>query len=255
MKAGSGSGQFAKTLTIYGRKPVLEALADTSLAVTTLHVADSNQSGGIMANIVTLASRRGVEIRDHSRDTLARISRNKKQDQGVALDVSCPRFATIDQFLHRAGDKQLRLLALDGITNPQNVGMIIRSAVAGGIDGIIYPRRGVAALGPLVIKASAGTVFRAPICVCDTLTTPLNDLKAAGFDIATLEGIANDSLFDYQARAGTVFVLGGETEGVSVASQSIASIRLRIPMARGVESLNVAVAASLIAYAPYLARH
>lgn len=252
MKTGNGKDLFAKTLTIYGRKPVLEALSDRSLAATTLHVAQSNQAGGIMANIITLAEHREVAIREHTRDTLARISRNKKQDQGVALDIACPGFETVDQFLPRAADKRLRLLALDGITNPQNVGMIIRSAVAGGIDGIIYPRKGVAALGPLVIKASAGTVFRAPLCLCETLSAPLHALKTAGFHIATLEGNATRSLFDYRPDAATVYVLGGETDGVSPDSQTLTSVSLRIPMERGVESLNVAIAASLIAYAPQL---
>lgn len=252
MKTGNGKDLFAKTLTIYGRKPVLEALADHSLNATTLHVAQSNQSNGIMSDILALAERREIAIREHTRDALARISRNKKQDQGVALDIACPRFETVEQFLSLADDRGTRLLALDGITNPQNVGMIIRSAVAGGIDGIIYPRRGVAALGPLVIKASAGTVFRAPLCLCDTLSTPLRAFKTAGFHIATLEGSATDSLFDYRPKAATVYVLGGETDGVSTDSQTLTSVRLRIPMERGVESLNVAIAASLIAYAPQL---
>lgn len=254
MKEGTGKEQFAKTLTIYGRKPVLEALGDPTLTATTLHLATTNKPEGIVTDIVTLANRRGIAIREHSRERLAHISRNKKQDQGVALDIACPRFGTVAELLSKAHDVRIRLLALDGITNPQNVGMIIRSAVAGGIDGILYPRKGVAALGPLVIKASVGTVFRAPICICDSLHSALSTLKNAGFSVATLEGDAADSLFDYRAKNATVFVLGGESEGVSSESQSLASVRLRIPMERGVESLNVAVAASLIAYAPQLSR-
>lgn len=253
MKTGNGKEQFAKTLTIYGRKPVLEALSDHALAVTTLHLADTNKTGGIVSDIVTAAARRGVVTRQHSRDSLARISRNKKQDQGVALDIACPRFGSLPELLNQAHDKHVRLLGLDGITNPQNVGMIIRSAVAGDIDGILYPRKGVAALGPLVIKASVGTIFRAPICLCDSLDMALSDLRDAGYEVATLEGTATASLFEYKPIKATVFVLGGETEGVSPESQSLASVRLRIPMARDVESLNVAVAASLIAYAPQLA--
>lgn len=244
--------QRAKTLTIYGRKPVLEALSDPALDATTLHVADSNKPGGIIGNIYKLAETRGVRIRQHDRDSLSRISKNKKQDQGVALDISCPHFDPIEKLVTRAHDRDFRVLALDGITNPQNVGMIIRSAAAGGVDAIIYPRKGVAALGPLVIKASVGTVFRAPLSFCESLNDGLEQLKDAGFCIASLEGGAGESLFDYRPTCATVFVLGGETDGVSPSTSTLAGKRLYIPMRRGVESLNVAVAASLIAYAPNL---
>jgi 23S rRNA (guanosine2251-2'-O)-methyltransferase len=127
--------------------------------------------------------------------------------------------------------------------------MIIRSAVAGGIDGILYPRRGVAALGPLVIKASVGTLFRAPLIHCDQLPAALTTLQGAGYAVASLEGGAPLSVFDYVADTATVFILGGETDGVSPSVSQLANYRMAIPMAGGVESLNVAVAGSLIAYA------
>lgn len=252
MAEAPNRADLAKTITIYGRKPVLEALQDPSLDCRTLHWASSNQSRGVAADILALAQRRGVVQREHSRETLARISRNGRQDQGVALDILCPHFASEDSLLARGTEPSLRVLALDGITNPQNVGMIIRSAVAGGIDAILYPRRGVAALGPLVIKAAVGTVFRAPIVHCDQLSSSLGRLKTAGFRIASLSADASQSVFDYRQDAATVFVLGGETEGVSAAVTALTDVGLSIPMANGVESLNVAVAASLIAYAPQL---
>lgn len=245
---------LAKFITIYGRKPVLEALRDPTLDCRTLHLAESNKPGGTLRDILSEAARRGLEQRQHSRETLARISKNGKQDQGVALDVLCPRFTTPETLLSRGADAGYRLLALDGITNPQNVGMIIRSAVAGGIDGILYPRKGVAAMGPLVIKASVGTVFRAPIVYCDTLAATLATLHQGGFTIASLEGNAQQSLFNYHSRGATVFVLGSETNGVSAPVSRLADDHLTIPMADGVESLNVAVVASLIAYARQLSK-
>ena len=156
-------------LTLYGRKPALEALSDHSLAVHCVHLASSNRPGGIIAEITRLAERRGITIRHHDKQALSRISKNARQDQGVALDVLCPRFRRVED-LATSNVTQARVLALDGITNPQNVGMIVRSAVAAGIDGLLYPKRSVAALGPLVIKASAGTVFKAPILQCATLS-------------------------------------------------------------------------------------
>jgi 23S rRNA (guanosine2251-2'-O)-methyltransferase len=244
--------QLAKTITIYGRKPVLEALNDSSLPCQTLHWASSNRVDGSARALLAAAEARNVERREHSRETLARISRNGRQDQGVALDIRCPAFATSQELMALAQNPRARVLALDGITNPQNVGMILRSATAGNIDAVLYPRRGVAALGPLVIKASAGTAFRAPIALCDLLTPSLKTLKEAGFAIATLEGEAQCSLFEWRQSRATIFVLGGETDGVSAAARALSDVGLRIPMSRGVESLNVAVTGALIAYSSSL---
>lgn len=238
-------------LTVYGRKPVHDALADESLDCFSLHLARSNRSGGIVAEIRSRAERRGIPVREHSRESLARISRNGRQDQGVALDILCPAFDTLPGFLAtRSADSRTRLLALDGITNPQNVGMIIRSAAAGDIDGIILPRRGNAALGPLVIKASAGTVFRAPLLSCESIGEALAACSAASASICILDGDAEISLFGRDEAAFSVYVLGNETDGVSAAAREQADQRISIPMRNGVESLNVAVAASLIAYLP-----
>ncbi|MDX1736139.1 MAG: RNA methyltransferase substrate-binding domain-containing protein, partial [Halioglobus sp.] len=146
-----------RLLTVYGRKPVQEALDDPSLQCHTLHLAESNRDSGVIAAIRAAAERRAVPVKLHSRQALSRISKNGKQDQGVALDVLCPAFDSLERYLEsNAGEPRRRLLALDGITNPQNLGMIIRSAAAGEVHGIILPARGCAAPGPLVIKASAG---------------------------------------------------------------------------------------------------
>jgi 23S rRNA (guanosine2251-2'-O)-methyltransferase len=144
------------------------------------------------------------------------------------------------------------LLALDGITNPQNLGMIVRSATAGQVDGIIWSRKGNAALGPLVIKASAGTLYRAPLLPCPALPAALRDCRDLGFEICTLAADAPLSLFEYLPQGRCIYVLGNETEGVSAAVAAMADRALSIPMNNGVESLNVAVTASLIAYAGLL---
>ena len=126
--------------------------------------------------------------------------------------------------------------------------MIIRSAVAAGIDGVLYPQRGIASLGPLVIKASAGTIFRAPIIRCDTTLSALSSLKASGFHVAILDAHATGSLYDLDGGTPTVCVLGGETHGISTDVRGLADAALGIPMANGVESLNVAVTGALVAF-------
>jgi len=235
-------------LTLYGRKPALEALTNQALEIAQLHLADSNRPGGIITQIIAKAESRNIPIQYHEKQALSRISKNGRQDQGVALDITCPRFSTVDSLLSGGPSTRRRVLALDGITNPQNVGMIIRSAVAAGVDGLLYPKKGVAALGPLVIKASAGTVFRAPLILSDALGPALQTLKNEGYAISTLEASAPQSLFSYRAPARTVFVLGGETSGVSDAVTQLADQRLAIPMSNEVESLNVAVTAALVAF-------
>ena len=234
-------------LTLFGRKPALEALEDPSLAIHCLHLAISNRPSGIIAQIISEAERRGITIRYHDRQALSRISKNGRQDQGVALDVVCPNFMSLEAFIDFP-EKPRTVLALDGVTNPQNVGMIIRSAVAAGVDGVLYPKRGIASLGPLVIKASAGNVFRAPIIRCDSTAAALTTLKAHGYQIALLEATATTSLFEFNAIGKLVCVLGGESDGIGQEVEALADTRLTIPMANGVESLNVAVTAALVSF-------
>ncbi len=234
---------------MYGRKNVLEVLRDETLTCYAIHLADSNRDDGTLREIRALAERREVSIKVHSRAALARISRNGRQDQGVAADMICPRFSDASDYLQGLDSgPPRRLLALDGITNPQNLGMIIRSACAGAIDGILYPERGCAALGPLVIKASAGTIYRAPILKCPNLEDTLRQCREQSINVCSLEASAETTLFAYRPTGHVVFVLGSETDGVSAPVRALCDQGLSIPMRNGVESLNVAVTASLVAY-------
>ncbi|HEY6131406.1 MAG TPA: RNA methyltransferase [Halioglobus sp.] len=245
---------FDRVLTVYGRKPVLETLQNESLECHALHLADSNREAGIVNEIRARALQLGIPIKHHSREELSRISRNGKQDQGVAVDVICPSFRSLADYLVEVTDRPRRLLALDGISNPQNLGMIIRSATAGFIDGIILPRKGTAALGPLVIKASAGTLYRAPLLLCPDLPAALSHCQEHGAQVCILVADAAHPLFRHQEANFCIYVLGNETEGVGGQVRALADIQLSIPMRNGVESLNVAVTASLVAFARYLDR-
>jgi len=240
---------FAGMLTIYGRNPVTEALQDSALTVHKLHLAESNRPSQAVEAVLALAQARAIPVAYHSRTALARISRNGKQDQGVAADIVCPRFALADDFLAALPAASAPwILALDGVHNPANLGMIVRSACAAGIDGILLGDKGVAGLGPLAIKASAGTLYRAPILRCLSLVSSLEAFRDRGFAVYVLAGDAQATLFGVPPDQAAVFVLGNETDGVSAAVLNVASGRLAIPMQNGVESLNVAVSAALVAY-------
>jgi 23S rRNA (guanosine2251-2'-O)-methyltransferase len=141
-----------------------------------------------------------------------------------------------------------RVLVLDGITTPANVGMILRTATAAGVDGIVVPRRGVASIDPLVVKASAGVAFHAPVLRCYTAEEACRDLREAGYPLYALAGDARESLFDADLPRRAAYVLGGETDGVSEEVRRHVTGLLSIPMAGGVESLNVASAAAVLCF-------
>jgi len=234
---------FEKTITLYGRNVVIEILQDKSIEVHKLHMADSNKPDGAINKIMLLAEQRGIKITTHNKNALSRISKNAKQDQGVAIDIIAKSYS------HAREIKKLnkfRLIALDGIQNPQNLGMIIRSCAAGNVDGIILPKKNSAKISPLVVKASAGTLFKLPIYFCDKLEDILGELNAV--DIYALSLDAKNSIYDLKASDKSVFVLGNESEGISKEVEKLCNDKILIPMNRGVESLNVAVTASLIAF-------
>ncbi len=233
-------------LTIYGRNAVMEALEDDSLTIHKLHLSSSNRDNDQLNSMKRLAEARGAVVEFHDKAALSRISKNARQDQGVALDIVMEQSLGLEEFL--SGRRDYRVLALDGVTNPQNLGMIIRSAAAGNIDAIVFPLKGAAQLSPLVIKASAGTLFRIPLIRTKSLGKSLEDFKKDGATVYTLSSHAKSSYQEQQYARRCVFVLGNESEGVSAEIEKLSDESISIPMNRGVESLNVAVTAALLAF-------
>ena len=234
---------FEKIITLYGRNVVIEVLQDSSVDVHKLHMAESNKTDGAVKTILSLAKSRNIEVSFHDKNALSRISKNAKQDQGVAIDIMAKSYQNAREIKNLSA---YRLIALDGIQNPQNLGMIIRSCAAGNVDGIILPKKSSAKISPLVIKASAGTLFKLPIYFCNALEDILPDLSDT--KIYSLSSHAKSSMYDINATTKSIFVLGNESDGVSPEVEKLCNDSINIPMKRGVESLNVAVTASLIAF-------
>jgi len=237
---------FDKVLTIYGRNAVLEALQDNNIAIHKLHFSRSNKDAAVLDEMRALAKERDIEIKQHDKASLSRISRNAKQDQGVALDIVLEHYGDAERFASEHAN--YRIIALDGVTNPQNLGMIIRSCAAGTVDAIILPSKGAAQISPLVIKASAGTLFKMPIIKTSSLKKTLEFFKQKGSDLYTLSSHAPRSYKEQRYGEKTIFVLGNESDGVSPQIESLCDASISIPMNRSVESLNVAVTASLLAF-------
>jgi len=237
---------FDKMLTIYGRNAVVEALEDNTIEIYKLHLSDSNKNEGVIKEIKSLATKRNIEIAYHDKKGLSRISKNAKQDQGVALDIILAHSSNEDEFITH--NPNYRILALDRVQNPQNLGMIIRSAAAGNIDAILIQDASSAKISPLVIKASAGTLFKLPIIKSKGLLKSLKKFKESGSAIYTLSSYAKQDYKESKYSDKTIFVLGNESEGVSSEIEALSTQSISIPMNRGVESLNVAVTASLLAF-------
>jgi len=229
-------------ITVYGRKPVLEALADERLTIDKVLVAD-NAGGPQIAQLLREAARRGVEVLRVPPARVTKVSRNGRQDQGVVADIVAPALRRLTDEVAASLDGPV--LVLDGVTNPQNVGMILRSATAAGLAGIVLPRAGVPDLSPLVIKASAGVALEAPVLKADDAASALATLRSGGFTVFGLAAGAARSLWDprpFPAKAA--FVLGSETGGLRVEVDE----RVAVPMAGAVESLNVAVTAGVVCF-------
>lgn len=233
-------------VTVYGRKPVLEALADRALTVDKVILADTAR-GPAAREILDAAADRRVPVQRASPHRVKVLAGNGKQDQGVLADVVAPRMRRLTDALDR-GSTPASVLLLDGITTPANVGMILRTATAAGLDGIVVPRRGVATIDPMVVKASAGVAFHAPILRCASAAEAAEDLRAAGYPLYGLAADAASSLFTATLPKRAAFVLGGETNGVSPEVDRLLTGRLSIPMPGPAESLNVSSAAAVLCF-------
>lgn len=233
-----------RLITLFGRLPVLEALEDDRLVVDKVVVADTARGDHVDA-IVALARSRGVALRRRPAAEVTRLSRNGRQDQGVVADVVARGLGELDDWLsQQSGPAQLLVIA--GLTTPANVGMVIRSVAAAGLSGVVVPRRGSPDVGPMVVKASAGTVFRTTILRHPTPAGASRLLSSAGFCVLGLRARDADLLYDVDCPDRAAWVLGSESAGVG---DDVPVDRwIRLPLAPGVESLNAAVAAGVVAY-------
>lgn len=235
-------------ITVYGRKPVLEALSDPTLTVDKVIMA-VHARGDIVAEIIEAAARRQIPVQRASAHRVKVLAGNGRHDQGVLADIKAPRMRPLDSGLATLGSTAA-VLVLDAITNPANVGMILRTATAAGMDGVVLPRRGVPAIDPLVIKASAGVAFHAPVLRAATAEQGCATLRAAGFAVLGLSASAPGarSLFNHAPPPRVAYVLGNESAGLSPGITAHLTGRVSIPMAGNVESLNVASAAAVVCF-------
>jgi 23S rRNA (guanosine2251-2'-O)-methyltransferase len=224
---------------IYGINPVLEALR--AGRVKEVRVAD--RAGGRLADVMKLAGERGVRTRRVPADTLERESR-RGVHQGVVADVDEADSYSVDDLVRGAAAAPL-IVVLDSIEDPHNVGAILRTADAAGVDGVIRQSRRAASLAGAAAKASAGAVAHVRIAEVVNIARALEELKEAGVWTVGLDGNA-DTFYDaVDYTLPTAIVLGAEGSGLRRLVRERCDRLASIPMQGHVESLNVSVAAGV----------
>ena len=242
-----------REVVVFGRRAVLEALAREArdLEVCEVWVVKS-VAADFRSELERACRRAGIDLRVGTPAEVRALSGEPRHDQGVAARIRLARVIGVTTYLElqkgAAARHPKRLIALDGVTNSQNIGLVVRTLVACGLDGILWPTIGSPWVNGLVIKASASTLYRCTILRCETLTEGLADLKRAGFEIAGLTQNGHTNLFDHKFPHRSVVVVGNETVGLASEVEKILDQRLSIPLQGSVESLNVAVAAALACY-------
>jgi 23S rRNA (guanosine2251-2'-O)-methyltransferase len=233
--------------TVLGRNPVVECLR-AGVPATALHVAVGTTTDDRVAEAVHLAADAGIAILEVPRTDLDRITGGALH-QGVALQVPPYAYAHPDELLEAAGDSAEAplIVALDGVTDPRNLGAIVRSASAFGGHGVVVPQRRAASMTAVAWRTSAGTAARLPVARATNLTRTLREYATAGLMIAGLDAEARVSLDDFElATDPLVLVVGSEGKGLSRLVRETCDVTVSIPMARSVESLNASVAAGVV---------
>jgi 23S rRNA (guanosine2251-2'-O)-methyltransferase len=245
----SGRGRPEGTETVAGRNAVVEALR-AGVPVKALYVAERIDLDDRVREVLRIAADRRLPFLEAPRSELDRITMGAVH-QGVALTVPPYLYAHPDDLVavaREAGEVPL-VVALDGVTDPRNLGAIIRSAAAFGAHGVVVPERRSAGLTAGAWKASAGAAARLPVARATNLARQLRTYRDAGLFVVGLAGDGDVEMNELDtATSPLCVVVGGEGTGLSRVSRQACDLVARIPIAREVESLNAGVAAGIALY-------
>lgn len=232
---------------IAGRNPVVEALR-ADVPATALYVALNIEIDDRVNEAVRLAGDKGISILEIPREELDRKT-NRAMHQGLGLQVPPFEYAHPDDLMTAARDSGNTPLfvALDGVTDPRNLGAVIRSAAAFGAQGVLLPERRSAGMTAVAWRTSAGTAAKLPIAVATNLTRQLKAWKDKGLMVVGLDADGTVDIDKLELAADPlVVVLGSEGRGLSRLVRETCDATVSIPMAAGVESLNASVAAGVL---------
>lgn len=229
---------------IYGRNGVLEALRDRGRVNRVYLARDAKVAS--RDELLNAARSAGVAFEFIPLAKLNAIT-GTSEHQGCAAAVSPVAYVPLEEIV-AALDVKALILVLDQVQHPRNVGMLLRAAAAAGASAVLLPQRGGAMVDQEIIRASAGAVWHIPLVACANLGQSLRELKEAGFWVYGLAASGAHDVFEMQWPARTVLVVGNESKGMRPGTAKLCDDLLSIPLARGIESLNVAVAAGIAMY-------
>ncbi|MEI3842835.1 MULTISPECIES: 23S rRNA (guanosine(2251)-2'-O)-methyltransferase RlmB [Microbacterium] len=250
--AGRGGGKAAAndTETVTGRNSVLEALR-AKIPATTMYIAQRVEMDDRVKEMLAIARHREIPVLEVTRQELDRMAGFDGVHQGVALKVPPYEYAHPQDLLEEIIDRGETplLVALDGVTDPRNLGAIIRSTAAFGGQGIILPQRRSASVNSAAWKTSAGAAARIPVALASNLTTQLKEFKKQGVFVLGLDGGGDVSLPALElADRPVVIVVGSEGKGLSRLVTETCDQIVSIPISAATESLNAGIAASVALY-------
>lgn len=233
---------------VIGRNPVLEAL-QAGLPVKRGMIAEGAERDSRLRDILKLAAEQSVPLLQASRLELDRLTGGAVH-QGVALQLPEFEYADAEDVLDQALDAEFApiVVACDSITDPRNLGAIIRSAAAFGAIGVLIPERRSADLTATAWKASAGAAARIPVAKVTNLNRALVRYAEAGFTVVGLAGEGEGDLSAIDSEDPVLLVIGSEGDGLARLVRENCDLLARIPINSAVESLNASVAASIALY-------
>ncbi len=247
---GTGKGKDSDNEIINGRNSVLEAMR-TNVPSTTLYIAAKVEFDDRVKEALALATKKGIAILEVMRPELDRLCGEGAVHQGIALAVSPYNYRhpleLLDQVEAR-GEIPL-FVALDGITDPRNLGAIIRSAAAFGGHGIIIPQRRSVGVTAAAWKTSAGSAARLPVAMASNLNQIIKSFKERGVFVIGLDGDGDVSLPELDlAGRPLLVVVGNEGKGLSRLVTENCDAIVSIPIGAATESLNAGIATSISLY-------
>jgi len=230
---------------IWGKHSVFEALS-SDRAINRIWCTSEIFSSDKFYILLKELKSKGVLIEEVSWNRLSQLTYGASH-QGVALQLACSKTISLDQLIDfsKHNCPNPILVALDGITDPHNVGAIIRSAEAFGCKGVIIPQRRSAGLTGTVAKVAAGGLEHLHVSRVVNLNRALEELKRNGFLVVGLSGDGQISISNFQEKAPFVVVVGSEDKGISLLTQNKCDVRLSIPLRGKTSSLNASVAAAI----------
>jgi len=229
-------------LQVEGRNPVYEMLKTTKPAKVL--ISEKSREDPKIQQIIDQARKQRIPIEFVEASELNRISETRRH-QGIIALMKTPRQASIDQVLSVEGD--LCVLLLDRVQDPMNLGSILRTSEATGVNGIVVPKKGGVGITPTVLRASMGAGLRVPV-VRASLYQAVKLLKREGAKIVGVDPTGDIEYYDERLMGSLALILGGEGRGISPTLLGKCDSVVRIPMAGNIESLNVGVAAAVVLY-------